>query len=77
MCVYASTNDNIRKSQWEYLNSRKTHWGSSWILGGGLNNVRTPYEKRGGKIRSRICYKAFRDFIISMDMEENKYNGRK
>lgn len=34
--VYLSTEDNVRKRQWEALKQRKRFWVQRWIIGGGL-----------------------------------------
>lgn len=47
--VYASISEKVRAKQWQALRDRSSRWGDRWILGGDLNNIRTPEEKKGGR----------------------------
>lgn len=49
--VYASTDDYRRAEQWNFLLSRRSYWGSNWLLGGDFNDIRYEYEKKGGRAR--------------------------
>lgn len=64
-----------RLDQWNELWSRKGLWGDNWILGGDLNDIRNPQEKKGGRTWSEASCQGFRDFIRRMDMEEIQYQG--
>lgn len=56
--IYASTDLRERQEQWEFLQKRKQQWGSHWILGGNLNDIKCKEEKKGGKQRNgnEGCY---------------------
>lgn len=43
--VYASTDNRVRKGQWDYLQQRKSQWGARWFLGGDFNDIRKNEEK--------------------------------
>lgn len=74
--VYASHIERVRKEQWEELLIRKGSWGSRWVLGGDLNDIRTAREKIRGRRRSEHGYKCFNDFIVEMEMEKIGFQGR-
>lgn len=38
--IYASTEANERKRQWEWLINMSQNWGSHWIVGGDFNDIR-------------------------------------
>lgn len=41
-----------------------------------MNDIRNPEEKTGGRIRSVVSCKGFREFIEQMNMEELEFKGR-
>lgn len=41
-----------------------------------MNDIRTPKEKNGGRLRSEASCKVFREFIDQMHMEELEFKGR-
>lgn len=43
--LHASTEEMLRKEQWEELIDKKTQWGENWIIGGDFNDVRIVEEK--------------------------------
>lgn len=50
--VYASNKNSVRLAQWQELTERKKDWGSNWVMGGDFNDIRSPTEKVGGRIRT-------------------------
>lgn len=34
--VYVSTDESIRKMQWDYLKQKRSTWGKIWVIGGDL-----------------------------------------
>lgn len=45
-------------------------------MGGDLNEIKDPCEKRGGQPRSDNSFRHFREFIRDMSMGEIKFSGR-
>lgn len=37
--IYASTEEHIRRGQWETLKARRRCWGDRWIIGGHFNDI--------------------------------------
>lgn len=68
--VYLSTQDKLRREQWEMLLIRKASWEDRWVLGGDLNDIRYPIEKHRGRLRTEHSCQGFRDFTATMDMEK-------
>lgn len=74
--VYASNKERERIDQWNELWLKKNTWGTRWLLGGDFNAIRTPQEKKGGRVRTVASCKGFQDFIAKMQMEEVDYQGQ-
>lgn len=58
--LYLSPNFSTRMEPWVYLQNNKAKWGKRWFLGGDLNDIRRPDEKRGGRLRFAGSYELFR-----------------
>ena len=63
VCVYANSDDNIRRIQWDIMTQRKLSWGNNWIILGDMNDIISNKEKGGGNYRPESSFKVFRDFI--------------
>lgn len=74
--IYASIREKVRAKQWQELWTRHSMWGDNWILGGDLNDIRTPEEKQGGRRRTEASCQGFKDFIDLMNMEELAFKGK-
>lgn len=75
--LYASTDSNIRKEQWEMLKEKRKTWGKRWILGGNFNEIVSQEDKQGGNQRMATSFTPFREFIREMDMGEVSFCGRR
>lgn len=76
--VYLSTDENIKRRQWEVLHQKRRNWGQKWIMGGGdFNDILGPEDKKGGRRRGEASFLPFRSFLSKMEMEVLPYNGRR
>ena len=46
--IYASTDDQIRRNQWEVIERRKVLWGQRWLISRDFNDIVSNDEKWGG-----------------------------
>lgn len=63
--IYASTEDHIRRGQWEKLKARRSSWGERWILREDFNDV-SHEDKQMGRMRGESSFSPFRTFIREM-----------
>lgn len=75
--VYLSTDDHIRKTQWECLKQKRFGWGRRWILGGDFNDIMCHEDKAGGRRRLDSSFTHFRTFIREMGMKDVTFRGRR
>ncbi|XP_071905855.1 uncharacterized protein [Coffea arabica] len=75
VCVYASTDSNIRKAQWKSLEDRMRDWGEDWIIVGDFNDLRSSEEKWGGRDRAERCFREFNRFIKDNNLVDLGYQG--
>lgn len=73
--LYASTNDNIRKMQWECLKQKSASCDRKWIMGGDFNGIISQEDKHRGKRRRESSFIHFRSFIREMEMEDVNFRG--
>lgn len=73
--LYASTNDGIRKSQWEELLRYRQHSTGDWVLWGDFNDLLWEDEKQGGWNREIWTLKAFRQFTTDLGAVDIGYYG--
>lgn len=45
--MYGSTNDGVRRDQWQELSIRKSEWGDKWLILGDFNDIVANFEKWG------------------------------
>lgn len=73
--VYASIDSRERFQQWEFLKVRKPHWGSHWVLGGNLNDIKNNEKKKGGSLKTEHSFMNFRNFLADMEMGDIRVRG--
>lgn len=71
----SSTESRERQQQWQFLQSRRSSWGSKWVLGGDFNDIKNKEEKQGGNERLESSFQDFRDFIDVMEMGDIRFKG--
>lgn len=54
--VYASTDANMRKQQWDFVRARKEDWGDMWVIGGDFNDIKSKDEKKGDRVRQDYSF---------------------
>lgn len=52
--LYASTDVNIRKRQWDILKEKRNNWGRRWILGWDFNEIMTQEGIEGLRVHLLI-----------------------
>ncbi|GER33388.1 hypothetical protein STAS_09522 [Striga asiatica] len=75
--LYASTNNNTRQEQWNFLLQEQVNWGDYWFAGGDWNDTTCPEEKKGGRPRSLNSFSSFNGFISLMGMHDLGIQGHK
>ncbi|XP_071905957.1 uncharacterized protein [Coffea arabica] len=73
--IYDSTDDQIRRRQWEVVERRKILWGSRWVITGDFNDIISNEEKWGGRKREEGTFKYFRSFIEQNGLIDLGYEG--
>lgn len=69
--MYASTDVQIKREQWDYLVQERPKWSDMWFLGkGDFNDIRDNEEKSGGRRRPESNFRNFRRFIQDINRNE-------
>ncbi|XP_027182377.1 uncharacterized protein LOC113780798 [Coffea eugenioides] len=75
ICVYASSEDQIREKQWKVIEGRKSLWGQNWVLAGDMNDILSNDEKWGGCRRPERSFHTFRDFVNKNQLIDIGFEG--
>lgn len=54
--LYSSTDGRKMQQQWDFLKTKRQHWGPNWVLGGDLNDIKNREEKKGVKMRNEARF---------------------
>ncbi|XP_071933018.1 uncharacterized protein [Coffea arabica] len=75
--IYASTDDQIRRNQWEVVERRKELWGPGWMITGDFNDIISNQEKLGGGggRKREGTFKDFRNFIEQNGLIDLGFEG--
>lgn len=73
--VYASTDDNMRKNQWDFLTNRSKIWGKNKVLIGDFNDIISNDEKWGGRVRPNWTFSDFKGFINNNELLDIGFEG--
>ncbi|XP_071926179.1 uncharacterized protein [Coffea arabica] len=73
--IYASTDDQIRREQWEVIERRKVLWGTRWMITGDFNDITSNEEKWGGRKREEETFKDFGNFIEQNGLIDIGFKG--
>ncbi|KAH7845513.1 hypothetical protein Vadar_003022 [Vaccinium darrowii] len=73
--LYASTNDRIRKAQWEELLEYRRRSSGEWIIWGDFNDILWEDEKQGGRRREAWTLRTFRHFISELGVVDMGFSG--
>ena len=74
--IYASTDDQIRRNQWEVIERRKVLWGQRWLISGDFNDIASNDEKWGGRRREEGSFRDFRLFIHQNGLIDLGFEGK-
>lgn len=70
--VYANADKYLRRGQMQYLVQQRQNLRDILFLGGDLNEILEPFEKKDGRLRTAGSFRFFNDIIRLMSMEEVK-----
>ncbi|XP_071921715.1 uncharacterized protein [Coffea arabica] len=75
--LYASTDDGIRRGQWEFLEERMKVWGDKWMMIEDFNDIISNGEKwgGGGRTRSEGSFRCLRNFIQRNGLVDIHFEG--
>ncbi|GER38816.1 RNA-directed DNA polymerase (reversetranscriptase)-related family protein [Striga asiatica] len=73
--VYASVEQEERKSQWQMLIRHHLRWGDLWFIGGDFNDILSNEEKNRGLVRSESSFHAFKNFTQILGVLECPFIG--
>ncbi|KAH7854251.1 hypothetical protein Vadar_011755 [Vaccinium darrowii] len=73
--VYASCNDNVRRSQWDALVRYRHQTPGEWVMWGDFNDLLWEDEKQGGRRRDEWSLRAFRNFVSELGAIDLGYSG--
>ena len=73
--IYVSTNNQVRKNQWQVVQRRKVLWGPRRMIAGDFNDITSNEEKWGGRKRKEGTFHDFRNFIEQNGLIDLGFEG--
>ncbi|KAM1065468.1 hypothetical protein ACFX2B_020774 [Malus domestica] len=73
--IYASTDENKRREQWQELSKRIGQERDRCLLLGDFNDILCNEENEGGNYRPAVSLRDFRDFVARDELMDLGYEG--
>ena len=74
--IYASTDFDERRNQWDYIKKSVEIFDIPWLCIGDFNEIKENGEKKWGRIRGKRRINNFQEFINDCELMEVPFKGQ-